>query len=168
MRGEKAMSGPTGDTAFSASEKPGRREGILTLGVARRMLPLVRRVVNDLLHARANLTRLQPEQDRLHRQRRDLAWPERARRYQLREEIASHERELQQATAELTALGVALLDPAGGRVGFPTLVNDRRAFFSWKPGEEGLTHWQYAGESTLRLIPASWNEQQEGKLTRKR
>ena len=53
------MSGPTGDTTFSASGKPNRREVVLTLGTARRMLPLVGAVVADLLGARRRLAEIE-------------------------------------------------------------------------------------------------------------
>src|SRR5687768_17124472 len=117
------MSGSTGNTAHSASEKPGAADRLINLGTARRMLPLVGRVVNDLLQGERRLDLLRPEQDRLDRLRRTLAWPERSRRYQLREEIAAVEHQVQEARAELTGLGVTVIDAAAGQVGFPTVVN---------------------------------------------
>ncbi len=150
------MSGFSGNTASNASERPERRETAMNLVTARRMLPLVQRIVQDILSDRQTLERLQPEQDRLDRQRRDLCWPERQRRYQLREEIGGLERRLQEAQQELQALAVALLDPQAGRIGFPTIVNDRRAYFSWRPGEESIRTWHFAEESAGRPIPPSW------------
>jgi hypothetical protein len=120
------------------------------------MLPLVGRIARDIAGRHAQLARLRPEQARLERNRRTLAWPERARRYQLQEEVASAERELHDALAELEVLGVVLLDPAAGLVGFPTVVNDRRAFFSWQPGEAGLDFWNYAGDTVRRRVPEAW------------
>ena len=38
-----------------------------------------------------------------------------------------------QARTELEALGLALIDPDLCQVGFPTMVNNRKAFFSWRP-----------------------------------
>ncbi len=152
------MSGLTGDTASSASEKPAGRRTVFALGTVRRMLPLVRRVVRDLLQARRILAQLQPEKAVLDRQRRSLAWPERSRRYQLREEIASQEELQQEAWAELeVVLGLVLLDPENGRVGFPTVINDRRAFFSWQPDEETVEHWHFDGETHRRQIPSAWS-----------
>src|SRR5262245_32600329 len=128
------MNGSTENTKSGAFEKPSRRHAVLTLDTANRMLTLVRRIVDDLVQTQQHLNRLQPEQDRLDRQRRTLDWPERFRRYQLREEIAAEERHFQEASAELDVLGVMVFDVAKGRVGFPTIVNDRRAYFSWEPG----------------------------------
>src|SRR5581483_1290524 len=129
---------------------------VMDLETARRMLPLVRRIITDLLQHGRIVAELRPEQDRLDRARRTLAWPERARRYQIREEISTAERGFQETTAELDSLGVFLLDAEMGRVGFPTMVNDHRAFFSWRPGEDALGYWHFAGETVRRAIRASW------------
>jgi hypothetical protein len=51
---------------------------------------------------------------------------------------------------------VTLLDDDQGRVGFPTMVNNRRAYFSWRLGEDGLHSWHFAEESACRPIPAAW------------
>jgi len=150
------MNGFTGNKAFGASEKPEGGDIVLSLSTAQRMLPLVRHIVEDILTNEQALAHLQPEQDKLFRQRRSLAWPERQRRYQIQEEIACAERNLHEAYEEMQSLGVTLLDAETGRVGFPTLVNDRRAFFSWRPGEDGLHSWHFAEESVCRAIPDPW------------
>jgi hypothetical protein len=141
-----------------ASEKPGPRETTLSLTTAQSMLPLVRRIVDDILQDQKNLARLMPERNRLDRQRRDLSWPERARRYQIQEEVAGCERHLEEALAELANLGLQLLDGDEGRVGFPTVVNGRRAFFSWQPNDDGIVFWQFPDEARRRKVPASWTK----------
>jgi hypothetical protein len=161
------MNGSTGNTASGAFEKPERREKVLSLSTSQRMLTLVRQIVTDIEVAGDRLTQLQPEQDRLDRQRRTLSWPERSRRYQVREEIAAAERQLQEARAELDNLGVVLVDPDTGWVGFPTMVNERRAFFCWKPGDDDLKYWHFAGEAVRRIIPSSWAMAQEVSLSGK-
>jgi hypothetical protein len=150
------MSGFPGNTASNASERPDRRETAMNLLTARRMLPLVQLIVTDILSYQKSLERLQPEQERLDRQRRDLRWPERQRRYQLQEEITGLERRLLEALDELQGLALTLLDARAGRVGFPTIVNDRRAYFCWRPGEETIRSWHFAEESVCQPIPASW------------
>lgn len=150
------MNGSTGNKASGASESPDRGEVFLSLSMAQRMLPLVQRIVEDIRASQQVIDKLQPEQARLERQRRQLAWPERQRRYLLSEELNNAEKTLQNALEEMQTLSVSLLDPEIGRVGFPTLVNDRRAYFSWRPGEEGVQSWHFAGESVCRPIPNSW------------
>src|SRR6202043_3112509 len=100
------MNGSKGNAAFNASETPEPRDIVLNLNTARRMLPLVQRVIDDILAGHRTLDRLQPELERLDRHKRDLVWQERQRRYQVHEEVAQAERHLTAASEELSALGV--------------------------------------------------------------
>lgn len=151
------MSEFLGDTASSASEK-GKPETAITLSTARRMLPLVKHIIDEIVEMRQQLGKLFPEQGRLHKLRHHLAWPDRERRYAMQDDISRFEAKTQEALAELETLGVMLMDPDIGRVGFPTTVNGHRAFFSWQPGEEGIRRWHYAGEVIRRNIPPAWEE----------
>jgi hypothetical protein len=146
------------DRASDASELAGRREIVLNLGTARRMLPLVARIVADFLGLQRRRQQLTAEQESLDRERHTLAWPQRQRRYEVHEELMGVERQLSEARAELELLGVALIEASEGRVGLPTVVNGHLAFFSWKPGDEGLRYWHFAGELVRRTIPASWKD----------
>jgi hypothetical protein len=150
------MSGSKGFRTPDASDKPERGEVNLSLRTVQRMLPLVQRIVDDILACQKAVVQLQPQEASLDRQKRELAWPERARRYQIKEEMAQADISLQDALSELRDLGVVLLDSEQGRVGFPTLVNNRRAYFSWHPGEDGLHSWQFADEDVTRPIPLAW------------
>jgi hypothetical protein len=143
-------------TPDAADDKPERGETNLNLRTVQRMLPLVQRIVDDILANQKSRRHLQPEEETLDRKKRVLGWPERQRRYQIKEELARSDSNLQDALGELQELGVVLLDSDLGRVGFPTMVNNRRAFFSWHPGEEGLHSWQFADEATTRPIPMAW------------
>jgi hypothetical protein len=147
------MNNSQGDRATGTPEAPAV---VLSLKTVHNMLPLVQRILDDVQVVQRSLERLQPEQIRLERQKRNLDWPSRQRRYQLQDEIAATERRLQEAKDELASLGVALLDADTARVGFPTMVNNRRAYFSWRPGEDGLHSWHFAEESLCRPIPAAW------------
>src|SRR6516165_6230418 len=93
----------------SGTEKPGRNDLVLTWGASHAMLPLVERIAVDVVGHQECLARLQSEMAQLDRRRHMLAWPERARRYQLQEEIAVVEADLRQARAELESLGLTLL-----------------------------------------------------------
>ncbi|MFO0796036.1 MAG: DUF2203 family protein [Gemmataceae bacterium] len=146
----------TPNRAGNSAGKPRRTrdEATLDLPTARLMLPLVRSIVTDIVSSRTALSRLVPEQERLDRHRRDLVWQERQRRYQLSEEIRTAETALTNASAELSALGVGLVDADAGEVDFPTRINGRPAAFSWKHGEDALGHWRYAGEQQRRPVQA--------------
>jgi hypothetical protein len=150
------MSGRAENRAHGASEKPVRREIILNLADAHNMLPLVRHIVSDIVENRRLLAQLGPEGDRLHRERRKLGWPERSRLYQIQEQIAAADHNLQAAIGELTALGLVIVDVERGRVGFPTVVNSRRALFSWQPGEPNIRFWHFPEEEERRPVPITW------------
>lgn len=152
------MNGFSEPRASGASEELAYHDRILTWDASLAMLPLVGRVASDIRRLHVELSRLVPERDGLERQRRTLAWPERERRYQLDEDLAAVEKDYADAKAELEVLGIALLDPAPGMVGFPTLVNDRPAFFSWQPGEDGLHFWNFATDLVRRPVPADWTK----------
>src|SRR5437773_1152611 len=121
------MSGHTENQTSESFEKAGHKNVPFTWTAASRMLPLVQLVVQEVVERHQRLDRLYPEKDGLDRKRRSLAWPERSRRYQVQEEIASEEQQLLAARAELESLGVVLL-AAEGLVGFPTIVNNRPAY----------------------------------------
>jgi hypothetical protein len=148
------MSGSKENATSGAPDKRG--EVILNLSTVQRMLPLVEKIVQDILASQKSVEVLTPEQDRLSRQKRTLDWPQRQRRYQIDDELQAHDRQFQDAVLELQGLGVELLEGEIGRDGFPTLVNNRRSYFSWKPGDEGLKFWHFAEEDNRRPIPASW------------
>ena len=150
------MSGSRSFSTPDASETPERSEAVLSLKTVQKMLPLVKRIVEDILANHRAVLRLYPEADRLDRQRHQLDWPGRQRRYQIKEELARADQSLQANVAELHELGLVLLDESLGQIGFPTLVNNRKAYFSWHSGEETLNTWQFADEDVQRPIPASW------------
>ena len=150
------MSGSRSFSTPDASETPERSEAVLSLKTVQKMLPLVKRIVEDILANHRAVLHLLPEEDRLDRQRHQLDWPGRQRRYRIKEERAAADRNLQANVAELHELGLVLLDESLGQIGFPTLVNNRRAYFSWHSGEETLNTWQVADEDVQHPIPASW------------
>jgi len=146
----------TPNRAGSPANKSRRKEAVLDLPTARQMLPLVRSIVSDIVSTRIALNKLTPEQERLERHRRDLVWQERARRYQVGEEVNAAEKSLVAAVTELKTLGVSLVNDEAGEVDFPTKINGRSAAFSWRLGEDFLDHWHYSGEELRRPIPADW------------
>lgn len=150
------MNGSKDHRSSDASDKPGRGETVLSLHTVQRMLPLVQRIVEDILVTQGALRRLEPEEEVLDRNKRTLAWPQRQRRYQVKDDLARNNNELEVALGELRDLGVVLLDLDHGLVGFPTMVNNRRAYFSWQPGDKQMQYWTFADEDTRRPIPPAW------------
>jgi hypothetical protein len=120
------------------------------------MLPLVQSIVRDIVDHRSQLTKLHPEQDSLNRNRRELEWRDRERRYSVHEEILAAENAFKRAVTELRELGLALVDGEAGRVAFPTRINGRPAVFTWQPGEDNVMFWSYEDEEMRRPIPTEW------------
>ena len=147
------MSGFKSYPTSDASERPERSEVVLSLKTVHKMLPLVQQIAHDIVEGTQVAARLRPEEGRL---RHSLDWPMRKRRYEIKEAIGKAEKELEIALAELRELGLVVLSPTEGTIGFPTLVNNRRAFFSWHPGDAGLQHWRFADEAIDRPIPPAW------------
>ena len=142
--------------ASNAGGKSRRKNVTLDLRTARQMLPLVRSIVSDMSNTKDHLKELKPEHDSLEKNRRELSWDARQRRYVLADEIASAEKHLNGIKAELDALGLSLSDSMGYQVDFPTKINGRTAAFTWQLGEDGVAHWHYAGEQLRRPIPDDW------------
>jgi len=152
------MNGSTENRASDAGAPLDPQQAVFTLGVARRMLPLLRRIAADLMEQQRKLAQLGLEQETLDDQRQTLAWPQRQRRYQVHEEYAIARRHVEEALAELEVLGVTLVDGPQGQLGLPTVVNGKLAYFSWKPGEATIQYWHFPGEEQRRSIPANWSE----------
>jgi hypothetical protein len=150
------MSGSRSYPTSDASESPERNEVVLSLKTVQKMLPLVQQISQDIVARHRAIERLQPEEECLDQQRRNLDWPKRRRRYEVKEELAKAEKELEVAAAELRELGLSVLNEVNGQIGFPTMVNNRRAFFSWHPGDVSVQTWRFADEDVDRPIPVNW------------
>jgi hypothetical protein len=150
------MSGSRSFPTSDASESPERSEVVLSLKTVHSMLPLVQQIVRDIIDRQRSIANLHPEEERLDRKRRDLDWPQRKRRYEVKEALAKAEKDLEDARLELREMGLVVLDDLVGQVGFPTMVNNRRAYFTWALGEGELHSWRFSDESVDRPIPASW------------
>lgn len=151
------------ERAAGARGKSRRKIQPVDLSTVRRMLPLVQRIVSDLVNDHQELNRYTFEQEGLDRNKRELTWPERERRYAVQGEVVRLQSRLEDEQRELDQLG-AVLFASDGRVGFPTEVNGRPAFFSWQLGEDAVNYWHFDGESTRRPIPSNWNETGSVKL----
>jgi hypothetical protein len=139
-----------------ASQPPSkvrRKDVSLDYATSRRMLPLVRGIVSDIVDTTRRIDRLVPELETLDEHRRALIWASRERRYQVQDDVAKAERQLAEAVSELDTLGVQLVDGRIGQVEFPTRMNGRPAAYSWQLGEDVIAFWKYLGEDLRRPVP---------------
>lgn len=149
------MSSKSHRTAGAATR---RRAKPVDLNTARRMLPLVLRIASDIVNDWRDLDRFRFELDGLDRDKRNLTWPERRRRYTVQNEVSRLQIRLDEQEKELNDLGALLVDPLSGQIDFPTVLNGRPAFYSWQVGENTVEFWHFDGESTRRPIPPNWND----------
>lgn len=155
------MSMPKGKKPARASSRRRSRLKLFQLHQAQAMLALVSHIMEEVQNCWQHLLQLEKEQDDLERRKRELSWPERSRRYQVADEIASEQARLRDAAIELESLNVILVDPVYGEVAFPTQVQGRKAYFVWRVGADSVKWWCFANEPQRRLIPDSWRSSKE-------
>lgn len=122
---------------------------------ARRTLPLLRRVLGDVVAVNARLAHQRRDLEKLQTSRRK-DWHIRQEQLRLTDAIRSTRRQLGTARGELESLGPKVLDSAHGIVGFPTIVNGSLAFLVFRHEDEDFRFWRYRDQPKLREIPSGW------------
>lgn len=150
--------------SLSAYEEPSRTcqakrqvEPLFDLATAVRSLPLVDRILQDVMAASARMAHLRLEHQRL------LAspagdWPTRTQLFEAADRLEAARVALGAAVEEVASLGVDVLDPVRGTGGFPTIVNGSLAHFVYGAGSGTIRHWSYRQRPMLRPVPDSWFE----------
>lgn len=117
-----------------------RPRKLFTNEEANRMLPLVRRIVADIVGVTEDWAAVYERFQRLETdagefaQDSDEAW-------NFQEQMESHKQRLIAFAKELEELGVLLKGPREGLVDFPSLRDGRVVFLCWKHGEPAIEHW---------------------------
>jgi hypothetical protein len=107
---------------------------LFTVDQANKTLPLVRRIVDDIVPHFDELDELQETLNR----RDKLSTKERDGIIARAESIADNINDL---VEELTPIGCQLKDPKMGLVDFPALHEDRIVLLCWKRGEDEIAYW---------------------------
>lgn len=144
-RGMKALS------AARPVDRPTDEPKYFTLDEANRTLPLVRRIVGDIVESYARF------QDRLkafHQLAAEMVPIDRERTEALREEIDDLAEEINGFLGELRQIGCEFKGFDEGLVDFLSLRDGRPVFLCWKLGEESIEHWHeldagFAGRQPL-------------------
>jgi len=126
----------------------GSKQEWFTVDGANRSLPLVGRIVADVIAEHARLTRLQPRgAAQLQKNRGTLNG--RSRR-----QAAAAVARLNDLLAELESIGCRLMDFGDGSVDFPARRNGAEIRLCWKPGEPRVLYWHEpcAGSSARKPI----------------
>ena len=116
-----------------------------TVEEANRMLPLVGRILTDIVELFGSVHELRLRLDRI-RHRRGSDSREQGNPYD--EELLQMEKELEQGMQrveefidELKSLNVELKDPVSGLIDFRSQADGRDIYLCWKLGEEEISHW---------------------------
>lgn len=120
---------PHADEYGLIESRPRRR---FTLEAARRTLPLVRRIADDVVRAHADAAAVH----RLLSTR-----PGREERARLEAELGRAVDRMHRYVDELVDLGVELKDYATGLLDFVALHEGREVYLCWRPGEATISHW---------------------------
>jgi hypothetical protein len=139
------MAAPQSVPKRPSRSKPVRR---FTLEEANRTLPLVKRIVADIVKAHAQAAQLRERMDTL-----DGA-----------KEAAGVQKQLDRAVEqlgdfinELTTVGAELKEFETGLIDFVGQHEGRDVYLCWKLGEESITHWHelnagFAGRKPVALL----------------
>ena len=112
---------------------------LFTVARANRTLPLVARIVDDVVARVAELKTLSAARELASRGERE----ERARR------LREVERELERHAEELSGVGCELKDPETGLIDFPAKNGDAAILLCWRKGE-GAIEWWHPVETGFR------------------
>jgi hypothetical protein len=113
---------------------------LFTVDEAERTLPLVRRVVQDLLEEYPLWRRAVARFEVLTGGAR-ADWGETSDLIAARDEVTVHADRINHYLQELEAVGCVFKGFDAGLVDFYTLREDRVVFLCWRLGEERITHW---------------------------
>jgi hypothetical protein len=125
---------------------------LFTVDHANRTLPLVRRIVEDIVREHRRWQEAIVELDLLvSGVRADLPDPRAAA---LEKEIQSIAKEIDGFQGELETLGIQLKDRRIGLIDFPSELDGRRVLLCWRLGESSVQFWHdessgYAGRQPL-------------------
>jgi hypothetical protein len=125
---------------------------LFTVDHANRTLPLVRRIVEDIVREHRAWQEAIVELDLLvSGVRADLPDP---RATALERRIQAIARDIDQCQGELESLGIQLKDRRLGLIDFPSEMDGRRVLLCWRLGESSVQFWHdeqtgYAGRQPL-------------------
>lgn len=114
---------------------PRRERKYFTVQDANRALPLVRRIVSDIIDAYAGFLHAQID---LHKASGDVSEDE---RFVMESRVEAAAMRLDRLIDELQAVGCDLKDPQSGLIDFWAKHEGREVLLCWKSGEERVAFW---------------------------
>lgn len=141
---------------MSSAIEPAR---LFTIEQANRMLPLVRRIVEDIVQDYARWREQVGVLEVVAAGRRGHAPPDEAEKVE--KDTQRLAADIERYVTELRELGVDFKGFDQGLVDFPAELDGRRVYLCWKLGEESVEHWHYieAGFAGRQKLELSANSQ---------
>lgn len=122
-------------TNSSKARRLQRPARYFTIEHANRTLPLVRRIVSEVVREYAVVCNLEDQVQRAAAEGRT------ERVLRLRDEHTDRLDHLRELTDELATIGVELKDGEKGLIDFPSQRDDRDIYLCWRLGEKRIEHW---------------------------
>jgi hypothetical protein len=124
-----------------------------TLAEANRTLPLVKRIVSDIVALHPRWRDLVGQYELVAAQAKP-EWGESPEQIELRTRIDAVAREIDQYLAELASVGCVFKGFEQGLVDFYGTLDGRDVFWCWRVGEDRIEHWHeleggYAGRQPI-------------------
>jgi hypothetical protein len=136
----RAIRNQDGSTSTERSE--------FTPASATKMLPLVRRIVKDMLDLSRSIA-AQREQlrgiDQVSEEMQQANYQEELS--DIRGTLAEEEKRLDDCRRELISLGIEAHVPFDGAIDFPSVLNRRRVQLCWVPEDERVEFWHEIGQT---------------------
>jgi hypothetical protein len=118
---------------------------VFTVEDSNQTLPLVRRVVEDIVRDYSDLAEMAKDYKSL-RGRKDRDEGHEERLNYLKQEMANRSRAIDECVSELAEIGCEMKDLESGLVDFPAEMDDRRILLCWRLGEDRVDHWHETHE----------------------
>ncbi|CAN5376960.1 hypothetical protein BH09PLA1_BH09PLA1_18630 [soil metagenome] len=153
------MAGPSSFVPTPVTPSKNKRR--FSLEQANRALPLVRRIVRDIVGMHQNITTLQGKQSAGTTGKSSKIVKAEKSAKPSDKELESAVDRLQAFVDELTSIGVELKDYQIGLVDFIGRHQGRDVYLCWKLGEESITHWHELHTGFAGRLPVSQLDERE-------
>lgn len=154
------MAGPS--SFVPSPVTPSKNKRRFSLEQANRALPLVSRIVRDIVATHQNITALQGKQSAgTTGKSGKVVKAEKSATKPADKELEAVVDRLQSFVDELTSIGVELKDYQTGLVDFIGRHQGRDVYLCWKLGEESITHWHELHTGFTGRLPVSQLDERE-------
>lgn len=153
------MAGPS--SFVPSPVTPSKNKRRFSLEQAKRALPLVSRIVRDIVATHQSITTLQGKQSVATTGKSGKPVKAEKSAKPIDKELEAVVDRLQSFVDELTSIGVELKDYQTGLVDFIGRHQGRDVYLCWKLGEDSITHWHELHTGFAGRLPVSQLDERE-------